>query len=124
VRKAARLPPAEAMRPEPPASYKPTLLERIGLGVLVPNVARMILRDGLFIGFTELRILARLYEGSAASISDLSRDLLIDKAWISRQLRQLARRGLIVKGPHPSDSRVTLASLTPLARDRRAYVLI
>ncbi len=42
---AVRLPPAEAMRPEPPAHYGPTLLERIGLGRLVPNVARMILRQ-------------------------------------------------------------------------------
>lgn len=42
---AVRLPPAEAMRPEPPASFKPTLLERIGLGALVPNVARMVLRQ-------------------------------------------------------------------------------
>jgi putative ABC transport system permease protein len=39
------LPPAEAMRPEPPARYRPTLLERIGLGRLVPNVARMVLRQ-------------------------------------------------------------------------------
>jgi len=42
---AVRLPPAEAMRPEPPASYGPTILERIGLGRLVPNVARMVLRQ-------------------------------------------------------------------------------
>jgi putative ABC transport system permease protein len=42
---AVRLPPAEAMRPEPPARYKPTLLERMGFGVLVPNVARMVLRQ-------------------------------------------------------------------------------
>ncbi len=42
---AVRLPPAEAMRPEPPAHYRPTLLERIGLGRLVPNVARMVLRQ-------------------------------------------------------------------------------
>ena len=42
---AVRLPPAEAMRPEPPAHYGPTLLERIGLGRLVPNIARMILRQ-------------------------------------------------------------------------------
>jgi putative ABC transport system permease protein len=42
---AIRLPPAEAMRPEPPAHYGPTILERIGLGRLVPNVARMILRQ-------------------------------------------------------------------------------
>jgi putative ABC transport system permease protein len=43
--RAARLPPAEAMRPEPPAAYRPTLLERIGLQRLVPPVARMILRQ-------------------------------------------------------------------------------
>ncbi|HEX3599126.1 MAG TPA: FtsX-like permease family protein, partial [Lacipirellulaceae bacterium] len=42
---AVRLPPAEAMRPEPPARYGPTLLERIGLGRLVPNAARMVLRQ-------------------------------------------------------------------------------
>src|SRR3954453_11191804 len=42
---AVRLPPAEAMRPEPPAQYRPTILERIGLGGLVPNVARMVLRQ-------------------------------------------------------------------------------
>ena len=42
---AVRLPPAEAMRPEPPARYRPTMLERIGLGRFVPNVARMILRQ-------------------------------------------------------------------------------
>ena len=41
----SRLPPAEAMRPEPPARYRPTILERIGLGRLVPNVARMVLRQ-------------------------------------------------------------------------------
>lgn len=42
---AIRLPPAEAMRPEPPARYRRTLLERIGFGRLVPNVARMVLRQ-------------------------------------------------------------------------------
>jgi putative ABC transport system permease protein len=42
---AVRLPPAEAMRPEPPANYRPTFLERIGCGWLLPNVARMVLRQ-------------------------------------------------------------------------------
>lgn len=45
ARKAARLPPAEAMRPEPPASFHPGLLERIGLGRLLPASGRMILRN-------------------------------------------------------------------------------
>jgi putative ABC transport system permease protein len=39
------LPPAEAMRPEPPARFGPTILERIGLGWFVPNIARMVLRQ-------------------------------------------------------------------------------
>lgn len=45
VRTAASLPPAAAMRPEPPASYKPTPLERIGLGRLLTPRGRMILRE-------------------------------------------------------------------------------
>jgi putative ABC transport system permease protein len=45
VRSAVLLPPAEAMRPEPPADYRPTLLERTGLGVLLSPAGRMILRN-------------------------------------------------------------------------------
>lgn len=44
VRRAARLPPAEAMRPEPPGRYGPTVLERMGLGRWLDAPARMILR--------------------------------------------------------------------------------
>ena len=45
VRRAMKLPPAEAMRPEPPASYRPTLIERIGLEHFLSHPARMILRQ-------------------------------------------------------------------------------
>lgn len=45
VRKAVKLPPAEAMRAEPPASYKPTILERLGLQKLLSQPSRMILRN-------------------------------------------------------------------------------
>jgi putative ABC transport system permease protein len=45
VRRAVRLPPAEAMRPEPPAVYRPTIVDRSGLGDLLPQAARMILRE-------------------------------------------------------------------------------
>jgi len=45
VRKAVRLPPAEAMRPEPPASFRPGWMERIGLGRLLSASGRMILRN-------------------------------------------------------------------------------
>ncbi len=44
VRKAALLPPAEAMRPEPPTIYRETLFERIGLKRWLGQPSRMIAR--------------------------------------------------------------------------------
>ncbi len=45
VRLAVKLPPAEAMRPEPPADFKPSWLERTGLTHLLGPVFRMGLRN-------------------------------------------------------------------------------
>ncbi|MGV3532945.1 MAG: ABC transporter permease, partial [Chthoniobacteraceae bacterium] len=45
VRQAVRLPPAEAMRPEPPAEFKPSIFERIGLHRFVSTSFRMALRN-------------------------------------------------------------------------------
>jgi putative ABC transport system permease protein len=45
VRTAARLPPAEAMRPEPPANYRPALLERTGIGHLLSHTFRIAVRN-------------------------------------------------------------------------------
>lgn len=44
VRRAVILPPAEAMRPEPPARYRETVVERMGLQRLLTQPSRMILR--------------------------------------------------------------------------------
>ena len=45
VRRVARLPPAEAMRPPAPATYRRTLLERLGLFNFLGPAGRMILRE-------------------------------------------------------------------------------
>ena len=45
VRQAVKLPPAEAMRPEPPADFKASLFERIGLAQLASPAFRMALRN-------------------------------------------------------------------------------
>ena len=45
VRRAISLPPAEAMRPEPPAQYRPTFLERAGLQRFFSPSGRIILRN-------------------------------------------------------------------------------
>ncbi|HEY2249719.1 MAG TPA: ABC transporter permease, partial [Planctomycetaceae bacterium] len=44
IRRAVKLPPAEAMRPEPPMAYRPTVLERLGLSDWFTQPSRMILR--------------------------------------------------------------------------------
>ena len=45
VRRAVRLPPAEAMRPEAPASFRPALIERLGGGRWFTTSLRMALRN-------------------------------------------------------------------------------
>ena len=45
VRKAVRLPPAQAMQPEPPAIYRPTIFERLGFQHLLSPAAKMVLRQ-------------------------------------------------------------------------------
>jgi putative ABC transport system permease protein len=45
VRTAARLPPAEAMRPEPPAKYRPALVERTGIGHFLSHTFRIAVRN-------------------------------------------------------------------------------
>lgn len=45
VRRAVALAPAEAMRPEPPATFRPGLLERLGLRSLLAPASRMIVRN-------------------------------------------------------------------------------
>jgi putative ABC transport system permease protein len=45
VRRVVRLPPAEAMRPEPPATYRPSWIERVGVDRIASAAGRMILRN-------------------------------------------------------------------------------
>jgi putative ABC transport system permease protein len=45
VRRAAKLPPAEAMRPEPPANYRPALVERTGIGQWLSHTFRIAVRN-------------------------------------------------------------------------------
>jgi DNA-binding MarR family transcriptional regulator len=83
---------------------------------------------------TELRILVRLAGRSGLAVNELARRTRVDKAWISRSLRALERRGLVRRSVHPSDTRASLIALTaegealvakvaPVARARNARLL-
>lgn len=45
VRRAVKIPPAEAMRPEPPPTYEPSIIEKLGWHRWLPQAPRMILRE-------------------------------------------------------------------------------
>lgn len=88
VRQAARLPPAEAMRPEPPANFRPSLLERAGLGRFFSHAVRIAVRNierrpvqalftvaGLALG-TALLILPNTFKAGIAEILDFKWDVV------------------------------------------------
>ena len=61
---------------------------------------------------TDLRILIMLGAFQPISVNEVSRRTHIDKAWISRSVRDLLGRKLVKRTAHPSDSRASLLSLT------------
>lgn len=88
VRRAARLPPAEAMRPEPPANYRPSLIERAGLGRLFSTSFRIAVRNierrpvqafftiaGLALA-TALLILPNTFKAGIAEVLDFKWDVV------------------------------------------------
>jgi putative ABC transport system permease protein len=88
VRKAARLPPAEAMRPEPPASYRPAFIERTGLARLFTHSFRIAVRNierrpvqalftvaGLALA-TALLILPNTFKAGIAEVLDFQWDVV------------------------------------------------
>ncbi len=88
VRKAARLPPAEAMRPEPPASYRPSFIERPALARFFSHSFRIAVRNlerrpvqalftvaGLSLA-TALLILPNTLRAGIAEILDFQWDLV------------------------------------------------
>ncbi len=128
VRKAARLPPAEAMRPEPPASYRPSRLEQLGLKRLLSHSFRIAVRNlerrplqafftvaGLALA-TALLILPNTFKAGIADILDFKWDV---------NQRQDLTLGLV----EPSSARIAhelarLPGVTSLEPARTAAVRI
>ena len=101
LRAAARLPPAEAMRPAPPGRYKPWILEHFGLKRMLPQTWRMIVRQ---LGRQPLKALFSIMGIAAAvgilvlgNFSNDALDFLIDY-----QFRQVQRQDLWVNLIEPT----------------------
>lgn len=112
VRRAVRLPPAEAMRPELPASYHAGLLEQLGIARLVSPVGRIILRG-----------LGRRPVRSGLSVLGIAlATAIVMTAWfmfgaLDRMLEiqfEVVQRGDVTvafDGPRPAEARWALAGI-------------
>lgn len=65
---------------------------------------------------TDLRLLNTLDCQHAVAVSEIARRVHVDKAWVSRSLRELEARGLVERTADPADSRQTLVSLSANGR--------
>lgn len=63
---------------------------------------------------TDLRLL-NILDGEAVglAVSEIARRVHVDKAWVSRSLRELEQRGLLERRENPADSRESLVALSP-----------
>ncbi len=100
---AVRLPPAEAMRPEPPARYRRSWLERGVVGRLLPAPVRMILRN---VGRHPVRTATSVI-GISAAVSMLilgtfsmdSLDVLLDQQFFVIQRQDLTVTFVLPRSP-------------------------
>ncbi|WP_250030448.1 bifunctional helix-turn-helix transcriptional regulator/GNAT family N-acetyltransferase [Paractinoplanes maris] len=66
----------------------------------------------------EARLLFEI--GDGAGLRDLRTRLGLDSGYLSRLLRALGAEGLVTVGPHPTDGRVRIATLTAAGQRERA----
>lgn len=83
----------------------------VQLAEIISRGASQVFETRFGVKNTELRILVHLGRQPLA-VNELARRTHVDKGWISRSLRGLEDRGLVVRTAHPTDSRSALVSLT------------
>jgi DNA-binding MarR family transcriptional regulator len=59
------------------------------------------------------RILQALHEKKGATQKELAAHLVLDPGALTRQMKILEADGLVTRGSHPQDNRVTSVALTP-----------
>jgi DNA-binding MarR family transcriptional regulator len=84
----------------------------IHLADVISRAATAVFERQFGVNNSELRALIVLREEQPLTIAELSRRGRIDKAWVSRSVDSLHKRGLVSRKDHPKDSRMTLISLT------------
>jgi len=98
-----------------------TLEDNVGVRILrlaevFARLARIGVEQPWGLRQTDLRILNILDGAESVAVSAIARRTHVDKAWISRSVRQLVDKGLVACSVDLADSRVTLVALTAPGR--------
>lgn len=67
---------------------------------------------------SRLELLHQLYEVNEISQSALQKEVNIDSAAVTRHLKQLEEKGMVMRRKNPEDNRVTFVRLTDEGRNR------
>jgi DNA-binding MarR family transcriptional regulator len=86
-------------------------VKAVQLAEIISRGASQVFETRFGVKNTELRILVHLGH-QALAVNELARRTHVDKGWISRSLRGLEARGLVVRTSHPTDARASLVQLT------------
>jgi len=65
---------------------------------------------------TDLRLMNLLDGKEGVTVNEIARRAHIDKAWVSRSLRELESAGLVMRRSHRPDSRVRMVNLSAKGR--------
>lgn len=104
VRKAVILPPAEAMKPEPPDQFRPTLIERLGWGRYLSPQTRMVFRHLERHGLrTGLAVLGMALSVAVLVLGRFNGDAIERMMFV--QFRETERQDLMVTFVEPRSQR-------------------
>ncbi len=84
-----------------------------------------VLREGLLdspYSLTEARIIYEMAHRGDCTATELRAELGLDRGYLSRLLRRLAKRGILDKRPSPGDGRISILSLS--APGQQAFQLL
>lgn len=93
-----------------------TVVRLYRIGELIARITSLAVEKPFGIRITDLRILSVLQADDALPMAEISRRARVDKAWISRLVREMEEKGLLSRRPDPYDERARLICLTDAGR--------
>ncbi len=88
----------------------------VRIAEVVARLATQTIQAGVGLRNTDLRLLNLLDGSEGVTVNEIARRAHVDKAWVSRSLRQLEKSGLVTRRGMRKDSRVSVIDLSAKGR--------